>query len=110
MMEVHDKVIAQGIIVNGLPVMDDNANGYFPDLDNIMPLAWPADAAPLWWRFIATRIQRGDAAQAHPGNFTDERKSGTHKTLRRKAARYCSSPRQHRLRLGYATGLAGRAQ
>jgi Protein of unknown function (DUF1194) len=33
MTEVHDKVIAQGIVVNGLPVMDDNANGYFPDLD-----------------------------------------------------------------------------
>jgi hypothetical protein len=33
MTEAHDKVIAQGIVVNGLPVMDDNANGYFPDLD-----------------------------------------------------------------------------
>jgi hypothetical protein len=33
MREVHDRVIAQGIIVNGLPVMDDNANGYYPDLD-----------------------------------------------------------------------------
>jgi hypothetical protein len=33
MTEVHDRVIAQGIVVNGLPVMDDNANGYFPDLD-----------------------------------------------------------------------------
>ena len=33
MTEVHDKIIAQGIVVNGLPVMDDNANGYFPDLD-----------------------------------------------------------------------------
>ena len=33
MQEAHDKTIAQGIIVNGLPVMDDNANGYYPDLD-----------------------------------------------------------------------------
>ena len=33
MTEVHDRVVAQGIVVNGLPVMDDNANGYFPDLD-----------------------------------------------------------------------------
>ncbi len=33
MTDAHDKVIAQGIVVNGLPVMDDNANGYFPDLD-----------------------------------------------------------------------------
>jgi hypothetical protein len=33
MTEVHDKTIALGIIVNGLPVMDDNANGYFPNLD-----------------------------------------------------------------------------
>src|SRR3981081_2459066 len=33
MTEVHDKIIAQGIVVNGQPVMDDNANGYFPDLD-----------------------------------------------------------------------------
>jgi hypothetical protein len=33
MREVHDRVIAQGIVVNGLPVMDDNANGYYPGLD-----------------------------------------------------------------------------
>jgi len=33
MTDVHDKVIAQGIVVNGLPVMDDMANGYYPDLD-----------------------------------------------------------------------------
>jgi hypothetical protein len=33
MQEAHDKTVAQGIIVNGLPVMDDNANGYYPDLD-----------------------------------------------------------------------------
>ena len=33
MSEAHDKTIAQGVIVNGLPVMDDNANGYYPDLD-----------------------------------------------------------------------------
>ncbi|MDE2476831.1 MAG: DUF1194 domain-containing protein [Alphaproteobacteria bacterium] len=33
MTEAHDKAMAQGIIINGLPVMDDMANGYFPDLD-----------------------------------------------------------------------------
>jgi hypothetical protein len=33
MREVHDRVIGQGIVVNGLPVMDDNANGYYPGLD-----------------------------------------------------------------------------
>ncbi|MSP94615.1 MAG: DUF1194 domain-containing protein [Alphaproteobacteria bacterium] len=33
MQEAHDKTIAAGIIVNGLPVMDDNANGYYPELD-----------------------------------------------------------------------------
>jgi hypothetical protein len=33
MTETHDKVVAQGIVVNGLPIMDDNANGYYPDLD-----------------------------------------------------------------------------
>jgi len=33
MTQTHDKTIAQGIVVNGLPVMDDNANGYYPDLD-----------------------------------------------------------------------------
>jgi hypothetical protein len=33
MQEVHDRVIAQGIVVNGLPVMDETANGYFPNLD-----------------------------------------------------------------------------
>jgi hypothetical protein len=33
MQEVHDRVVAQGIVINGLPVMDENANGYFPNLD-----------------------------------------------------------------------------
>ena len=33
MTEVHDRTIAKGIVVNGLPVMDDMANGYFRDLD-----------------------------------------------------------------------------
>jgi hypothetical protein len=33
MTEVHDRIMEQHIVVNGLPVMDDNANGYFPDLD-----------------------------------------------------------------------------
>jgi hypothetical protein len=30
---VHDRTIANGIIINGLPVMDQQANGYFQDLD-----------------------------------------------------------------------------
>ena len=33
MQETHDKTIANGVIVNGLPIMDENANGYYPDLD-----------------------------------------------------------------------------
>jgi hypothetical protein len=33
MTPAHDKTLAQGIVMNGLPVMDDNANGYFPNLD-----------------------------------------------------------------------------
>jgi hypothetical protein len=33
MQETHDKTIANGIVVNGLPIMDENANGYFPGLD-----------------------------------------------------------------------------
>jgi hypothetical protein len=33
MTMAHDKTIAQGIVVNGLPVMDDMANGYFEGLD-----------------------------------------------------------------------------
>src|SRR5205085_7232779 len=33
MTAAHDKTIAQGITVNGLPVMDDRANGYFEGLD-----------------------------------------------------------------------------
>ena len=33
MQEAHDKTVEQGIVVNGLPIMDDNANGYYPDLD-----------------------------------------------------------------------------
>jgi uncharacterized protein DUF1194 len=30
---VHDRTVANGIVINGLPVMDEQANGYFPDLD-----------------------------------------------------------------------------
>ena len=30
---VHDRTIANGIVINGLPVMDQQSNGYFPDLD-----------------------------------------------------------------------------
>ena len=33
MQDAHDKTIANGIVVNGLPIMDDQANGYYPDLD-----------------------------------------------------------------------------
>jgi len=33
MTPVHDKTVANGIIINGLPVMDEQANGYFPNLD-----------------------------------------------------------------------------
>lgn len=33
MTEVHEKTVAQGIIVNGLPIMDESANGYYPNLD-----------------------------------------------------------------------------
>ncbi len=30
---IHRRAIAQGIAVNGLAIMDENANGYFPNLD-----------------------------------------------------------------------------
>ena len=30
---VRQKAMAQGIVVNGLPIMDPSANGFFPDLD-----------------------------------------------------------------------------
>ena len=33
MTEVHEKTIAQGIVVNGLPILDESGNGYFPNLD-----------------------------------------------------------------------------
>jgi len=33
MQEAHDKTVAAGIVVNGLPIMDENANGYYPGLD-----------------------------------------------------------------------------
>jgi Protein of unknown function (DUF1194) len=35
MMEVHDRVVANGIVVNGLPIMDDMDDGhsYYPNLD-----------------------------------------------------------------------------
>jgi hypothetical protein len=31
--DAHKEVMAQKIIINGLPVMDENANGYYPNLD-----------------------------------------------------------------------------
>jgi hypothetical protein len=33
LQELHDKIANNGITVNGLPIMDENAEGYFPDLD-----------------------------------------------------------------------------
>ena len=33
MQPAHDRTVANGIVINGLPVMDQQANGYFPDLD-----------------------------------------------------------------------------
>ncbi len=30
---IRQKVMAQGIVVNGLPIMDPTANGFYPDLD-----------------------------------------------------------------------------
>src|SRR5262249_44063917 len=33
MLQAREKAVAQGIVVNGLPVMDENAGGYFPNLD-----------------------------------------------------------------------------
>jgi len=32
-LDIRERTVAQGIVVNGLPVMDENANGYFPGLD-----------------------------------------------------------------------------
>jgi len=33
LLAIHQRVIAQGIVVNGLPIMDESANGYFSNLD-----------------------------------------------------------------------------
>jgi hypothetical protein len=33
MSEAHEKTIKQGIVVNGLPIMDESANGYYRGLD-----------------------------------------------------------------------------
>ena len=33
MLQMRDRTLAQGIIVNGLPVIDQDAAGYFPNLD-----------------------------------------------------------------------------
>jgi hypothetical protein len=33
MQQLRDRTVAEGIIVNGLPVMDEAAGGYFPNLD-----------------------------------------------------------------------------
>ena len=31
--DAHKEVMMQKIIINGLPIMDENANGYYPNLD-----------------------------------------------------------------------------
>jgi Protein of unknown function (DUF1194) len=31
--DAHKEVLAQKIVINGLPIMDENANGYYPNLD-----------------------------------------------------------------------------
>ena len=31
--DAHKEVMAQKIVINGLPIMDENANGYYPNLD-----------------------------------------------------------------------------
>jgi len=56
MTETHEKTIAQGIVVNGLPVMDDNANGYYPDLDKYYAACVAGGAAPSLLLSITTRI------------------------------------------------------
>jgi hypothetical protein len=33
MQQTRDLVTKQGVVINGLPVMDESANGYFPNLD-----------------------------------------------------------------------------
>ena len=33
LQELHDKIANNGITVNGLPIMDENSDGYFADLD-----------------------------------------------------------------------------
>ena len=33
LQHIHDTTANNGIIVNGLPIMDENAEGYVPDLD-----------------------------------------------------------------------------
>jgi hypothetical protein len=69
MREAHDKTIAQGIVVNGLPIMDDNANGYYPNLDKYYAACVAGgprvrDRGPQLQGF-----RRGDAAQADSGDF-----------------------------------------
>ena len=43
MTEVHDRVIAQGIAVNGLPAWTTMPMAIFPTSTNIMLLVWPVD-------------------------------------------------------------------
>jgi hypothetical protein len=48
MQPVHDRTVANGIVINGLPVMDQQANGYFPDLDKY----YAACVAGGWGSFV----------------------------------------------------------
>jgi hypothetical protein len=56
MREVHDRVIGQGIVVNGLPVMMTMPMATTPTWINITRPALRADEAPLSWSPTASRI------------------------------------------------------
>ena len=65
--------MAQGIVVNGLPIMDENANGYFPNLDKYYQACVAGGRGCIHHRGAQLQGFRSrDAAQADPGDFADE--------------------------------------
>ena len=65
--DAHKEVMMQKIIINGLPIMDENANGYYPNLDKYFAGCVVGGTGAF---VIVVRSFKdfgaGDAAQADP--------------------------------------------
>jgi len=96
MTQIRERTIAQGIIVNGLPVMDEAAGGYFPGLDRyyqacvaggvgafVIVVHSYKDFASAMRRKLILEISENDAAAEASKHAEDE---STRRALMRRVA------------------------